>query len=99
MRLEDITCPFLNVYCEQDTIVPAPSSEPLVGLVGSPDASELRLESGHVGLVAGRYGREGRPAAIADWIRRHSVNTSNFVRANPKSKENGDRHTARAAAA
>ena len=29
--------------------------EPLTGLVGSRDASELRLESGHVGLVAGRY--------------------------------------------
>jgi hypothetical protein len=35
-------------------IVPAPSSEPLVGLVGSPDARELRLQSGHVGRVAGR---------------------------------------------
>jgi poly(3-hydroxyalkanoate) synthetase len=54
VRLEDVTCRYLNVYREQDTIVPARSSEPLVRLVGSPDASELRLVSEHVGLVARR---------------------------------------------
>jgi len=91
VRLKDIKRPFLNIYCEQDTIVPAPSAEPLTGLVGSRDASELRLETGHVGLVAGRYADEVARPAIADWIRRHS--------ANRRSKENGDRHTARAAAA
>ncbi len=72
VRLEDITCPFLSVYCEQDTIVPAKSTEPLVGLVGSPDASELRLHSGHVGLVAGRQSAKVARPQIVDWIRRHS---------------------------
>jgi polyhydroxyalkanoate synthase len=72
VRLEDITCPFLSVYCEQDTIVPAKSTEPLVGLVGSPDASELRLQSGHVGLVAGRQSAKVARPQIVDWIRRHS---------------------------
>ena len=90
-RLREIKRPFLNIFCEQDTIVPAPSAVPLTGLVGSRDASELRLEVGHVGLVAGRYAEEVARPAIAGWIRRHS--------ANRKSKENGDRHTARAAAA
>jgi polyhydroxyalkanoate synthase len=71
VRLEDITCPFLNVYCEQDTIVPAPSSEPLVGLVGSPDARELRLQSGHVGLVAGRSAAKVARPQIAEWIAGH----------------------------
>jgi polyhydroxyalkanoate synthase subunit PhaC len=72
-RLSDIKRPYLNIYCEQDTIVPAPSAEPLVGLVGSRDAGELRLEIGHVGLVAGRYAEEVARPAIADWIRRHSA--------------------------
>ena len=72
VRLEDITCPFLSVYCEHDTIVPAKSTEPLVGLVGSPDASELRLQSGHVGLVAGRQSAKVARPQIVDWIRRHS---------------------------
>ena len=44
------------------------------GLVGSRDATELRLETGHVGLVAGRYAEEVARPAIADWIRRHSAN-------------------------
>jgi polyhydroxyalkanoate synthase subunit PhaC len=76
VRLEDITCPFLNVYCEQDTIVPAPSSEPLVGLVGSPDARELRLESGHVGLVAGRSAAKDARPRISEWIVGHSEQRS-----------------------
>ena len=69
------------------------------GLVGSRDASELQLETGHVGLVAGRYAEEVARPAIADWIRRHSANTQDFAAGNPQTKENGDRHTARAAAA
>jgi poly[(R)-3-hydroxyalkanoate] polymerase subunit PhaC len=93
-RLSDIKRPFLNIFCDQDTIVPAASAQPLVGLVGSRDATELRLETGHVGLVAGRYAEEVARPAIADWIRRHSAN-----RKTSTPKENGDRHTAGAAAA
>jgi polyhydroxyalkanoate synthase subunit PhaC len=72
VRLADIRCPYLNVFCEHDTIVPAPSSEPLTGLVGSDDATELRLNSGHVGLVAGRSAAKVARPQIADWIRAHS---------------------------
>jgi polyhydroxyalkanoate synthase len=72
VRLGDIRCPYLNVFCEQDTIVPAASSLPLTSLVGSADASELRLHSGHVGLVAGRQAAKVARPQIADWIRRHS---------------------------
>jgi polyhydroxyalkanoate synthase len=93
-RLADIKRPFLNIYCEHDTIVPAPSAEPLTGLVGSRDAGELRLETGHVGLVAGRYATEVARPAIADWIRRHSAN-----RKTSTPKEDRARHPARAAAA
>ena len=53
-----------------------PSSEPLVGLVGSTDASELRLQSGHVGLVAGRSAAKVARPQIADWIRDHSTKLS-----------------------
>jgi len=73
VRLKDIRRPFLNVFCEQDTIVPAAASEPLMALVGSRDTSELRLRSGHVGLIAGRQAAKVARPAIADWIRRHSL--------------------------
>lgn len=73
VRLKDIRCPYFNVYCSQDTIVPPKSSEPLTALVGSPDASELRLESGHVGLVAGRSAAKVARPALARWLRQHST--------------------------
>jgi polyhydroxyalkanoate synthase len=72
VRLRDIRCPFLNVYCERDTIVPAAATEPLTALVGSEDATELRLQSGHVGLVAGRSAAKVARPQIAEWIRAHS---------------------------
>jgi polyhydroxyalkanoate synthase subunit PhaC len=72
VRLKDITVPYLNVFAEQDTIVPASSSEPITNLVGSRDATELRLQSGHVGFVAGRQAAKVARPQIADWIRRHS---------------------------
>jgi polyhydroxyalkanoate synthase len=72
VRLKDITVPYLNVFAEQDGIVPAAASEPITRLVGSRDASDLRLQSGHVGFVAGRQAAKVARPQIADWIRRHS---------------------------
>jgi polyhydroxyalkanoate synthase len=72
VRLKDITVPYLNAFAEQDGIVPAASSEPLTTLVGSRDASELRLQSGHVGFVAGRQAAKVARPQIAGWIRDHS---------------------------
>ncbi len=72
VRLRDIRCPFLNAYAEKDGITPAGSSEPLTKLVGSKDASELRLHSGHIGFVAGREAAKVARPQIADWLRSHS---------------------------
>ena len=72
VRLADITCPFLNAYAEKDTITPLASSEPLTRLVGSDDVSELRLESGHIGFVAGREAAKVARPQIRDWLASHS---------------------------
>ena len=72
VSLKDIRCPFLNAFAEQDGITPAASSQPLTRLVGSEDASELRLHSGHIGFVAGRQAAKIARPQIADWIRRRS---------------------------
>jgi polyhydroxyalkanoate synthase len=72
LRLADITMPYLNVFCRRDEIVPPRAAEPLVKLVGSDDASEVCLESGHVGLVAGRQAAKVSRPKLADWIRSHS---------------------------
>ena len=68
VRLADIRCPFLNAYAAQDTITPAASSVPLTGLVGSDDARELRLESGHIGFVAGRQAAKVARPQIREWL-------------------------------
>jgi len=71
-RLADIRCPYLNVFCRRDEIVPPRSAAPLAGLVGSEDVDELCLESGHVGLVAGRQAGKVSMPKIAEWIASHS---------------------------
>jgi polyhydroxyalkanoate synthase len=70
--LSAITMPVLNVMAERDHIVPLPAAEPIVGLVGSQDAQELRLAAGHVGLVAGRSAAKVTLPGIAGWLEEHS---------------------------
>jgi polyhydroxyalkanoate synthase subunit PhaC len=70
--LSGITMPVLNVMAERDHIVPLPAAEPTVGLVGSQDATELRLHAGHVGLVAGRSAAKVTLPGIAGWLAEHS---------------------------
>jgi polyhydroxyalkanoate synthase len=72
VHLASITCPFLNVLADKDHIVPGDAASPLVGLVGSEEAEELRLPAGHVGLVAGRSASKQTIPVIVDWIKRHS---------------------------
>lgn len=72
VRLADIGCPYLNVFCQRDEIVPPQAAEPLGNLVGSDDATDLCLQSGHVGLVAGRQAAKVARPQIADWIRTRS---------------------------
>jgi polyhydroxyalkanoate synthase len=68
--LSRIDVPVLNVMAERDHIVPLPAAEPLVRLI--PHAEELRLQAGHVGLVAGRAAAKVTLPGIAGWIAEHS---------------------------
>ena len=70
--LAAIRCPVLNVIAERDHIVPMEAAEPVVELVGSDEAEELRLAAGHVGLVAGRAAAKVTLPGIAGWIADHS---------------------------
>ena len=68
ISLEDIDCSVLNVVAEKDHICPVAAAEPLVHLVGSDDAHELRLDAGHVGLVAGRQAAKVTLPRIIEWL-------------------------------
>ena len=68
--LSAIDVPVLNVMAEKDHIVPLGAAEPLAQLI--PHAEELRLQAGHVGLVAGRAAAKVTLPGIAGWIAEHS---------------------------
>ncbi len=72
VRLEDISCPVLNVMAEHDHLVPPSASEPLSTLVGSADVTDLRIPAGHLGLAAGRDAARITVPRIVEWLNDHS---------------------------
>jgi polyhydroxyalkanoate synthase len=72
VSLRDITVPFLTVMANRDHIVPPDAAAPLLGLVGSTDKHELRLDAGHIGLVVGRTAGRTTVPTIIEFLRRRS---------------------------
>jgi polyhydroxyalkanoate synthase len=72
VNLKSIGVPVLNVVAEKDDIVPLASAEPLLDLVGSDDAENLKLAAGHVGLLAGRKAARETLPSIVEWLDAHS---------------------------
>jgi polyhydroxyalkanoate synthase len=64
--------PILNIYAEQDHLVPPDASRALRGLCGSEDYTELSFKGGHIGIyVSGRAQKEV-PQTIHDWLAKRS---------------------------
>jgi len=63
-----VDMPILNLYAEQDHLVPPAASRALKTLVGSQDYSEISFRGGHIGIyVSGRAQKEV-PDAISRWL-------------------------------
>lgn len=63
-----IEMPVLNIFAEQDHLVPPNASKALRGLVGTKDYTELSFKGGHIGIyVSGRAQKEV-PQTIHDWL-------------------------------
>jgi polyhydroxyalkanoate synthase len=68
VRLGDITVPVLNIFAEQDHLVPPSASRVLGDHVGTKDYTQLAFKGGHIGIyVSGRAQREV-PPAIHNWL-------------------------------
>ena len=68
VHLGDVTMPVLNIFAEQDHLVPPSASRVLGEHVGTDDYTQIAFRGGHIGLyVSGRAQREV-PAAIHDWL-------------------------------
>lgn len=63
-----ITQPVLNIFAEQDHLVPPDASRALERHVGTSDYTQLAFKGGHIGIyVSGRAQREV-PPAIHQWL-------------------------------
>jgi len=66
--LGKIKMPVLNIYAEQDHLVPPAASRVLGDHVGTKDYTPLAFKGGHIGIyVSGRAQREV-PPAIHSWL-------------------------------
>jgi polyhydroxyalkanoate synthase len=69
VSLKNITIPVLNIFAEQDHLVPPSASRPLGEYVGTKDYTQLAFKGGHIGIyVSGRAQREV-PPAIHEWLK------------------------------
>ncbi|WP_147652404.1 class III poly(R)-hydroxyalkanoic acid synthase subunit PhaC [Vulcaniibacterium gelatinicum] len=68
VHLGMIEMPVLNIFAEQDHLVPPSASRALRGLIGTDDYTELSFRGGHIGIyVSGRAQKEV-PQTIHDWL-------------------------------
>jgi len=67
-----VEMPVLNIFAEQDHLVPPASSKAMKGLIGTDDYTELSFRGGHIGIyVSGRAQKEV-PQTIHDWLSKRS---------------------------
>ena len=67
-----VEMPVLNVYAENDHLVPPSASKPLKDLVGTGDYSELSFRGGHIGIYVSGRAQKQVPTAIHDWLAERS---------------------------
>lgn len=68
VSLTEVTMPVLNIFAEQDHLVPPDASRALRDLVGSDDYTELSFKGGHIGIYVSSRAQREVPAAIHGWL-------------------------------
>lgn len=66
--LANVTMPVLNVFAEQDHLVPPSASRPLKEYVGTQDYSELSFPGGHIGIYVSGRSQKTVPPTIGKWL-------------------------------
>jgi polyhydroxyalkanoate synthase len=60
--------PILNIFAEQDHLVPPDASRALQGLAGTRDYTELSFKGGHIGIYVSSRAQREVPTAIHEWL-------------------------------
>jgi len=66
--LRRINMPLLNIFAEQDHLVPPSASKPLNDAVSSKDKSFFSLRGGHIGIYVSSQSQTELAPAVAEWI-------------------------------
>lgn len=70
--LRRVTMPVLNVFAEEDHIIPPKSSKALKAKVGTRDYTELPLPGGHVGVFVSGKSQGILGKSIFAWLKKHA---------------------------
>ncbi|MBN8769041.1 MAG: class III poly(R)-hydroxyalkanoic acid synthase subunit PhaC [Stenotrophomonas nitritireducens] len=70
--LAQLRMPVLNIYAEQDHLVPPAASQALRGKTGTTDYTELGFRGGHIGIYVSARAQREVPSAIHDWLSRRA---------------------------
>lgn len=92
--LKRIDMPLLNIYAEQDHLVPPSSSEPLGDLVSSTDVTTRSFPVGHIGMYVSSKSQRDLAPTIAEWL----IERSGRARGGKRGPSRGNRGTKRPAA-
>jgi len=66
--LGNVTMPVLNVFAEQDHLVPPDASRAMKKYIGSKDYTELSFPGGHIGIYVSGKAQKMIPPSIGDWL-------------------------------
>ncbi|MEO8779029.1 MAG: class III poly(R)-hydroxyalkanoic acid synthase subunit PhaC [Rhodanobacter sp.] len=69
INLGMITQPVLNIFAEQDHLVPPDAARALGNHVGTTDYTQLAFKGGHIGIYVSSRAQREVPPAIHQWLR------------------------------
>ena len=72
VSLKNLKAPVLNIFAEQDHLVPPAASRALKDAVGSPDYSQIAFKGGHIGIYVSSRAQREVPPAIHEWLAKRS---------------------------
>ena len=68
VSLKNIKCPVLNIYAQDDHLVPPSASKPLGQHVGTKDYQEVSFRGGHIGIYVSGSAQALVPPSIGKWL-------------------------------
>ena len=66
--LKNITAPIMNIFAEQDHLVPPAASRALKGATSTADYTEFSFKGGHIGIYVSGKAQKTIPPAIGEWL-------------------------------